>query len=338
MRAARPAVVQRRADAVGARGGARARLGGPGAVGGGHALQDVGHARHAAPAADRGARAVERRAGHLRQLPQARVVEGVRHRARRGGAPDRRGGRDAGRARADPRRAGRRRGRASGVGPPGREAARELGLAFLKPAAYRGRLQFAPNRGRNVCFTLPAAGRAMDPDEALQGGGAPVPGRARAGQPRRGGALVVDQPGKAGKLLDAIGAEPVEDVEGTELRALPEPEAAEARRRWCGCCPRSTSGWWAPPARSSSSCPAGVDRKQIYRPQGWLTPVLLVSGRVAGLWRHERKGKRIEVDHRAAGEAARLGPEGRRGRGREPGRLPGRRALAELGLEPGRGR
>ena len=39
----------------------------------------------------------------------------------------------------------------------------------------------------------------------------------------------------------------------------------------------------------------GVDRKQIYRDQGWLTPVMLVSGRVAGLWRHERKGKRIEV-------------------------------------------
>ena len=41
--------------------------------------------------------------------------------------------------------------------------------------------------------------------------------------------------------------------------------------------------------------PRGVERERIYRPQGWLTPVLLVSGRVGGLWRHERKGKRIEV-------------------------------------------
>ena len=41
--------------------------------------------------------------------------------------------------------------------------------------------------------------------------------------------------------------------------------------------------------------PADVGRERVYRPQGWLTPVLLVEGRVAGLWRHERRGKRIEV-------------------------------------------
>ena len=34
---------------------------------------------------------------------------------------------------------------------------------------------------------------------------------------------------------------------------------------------------------------------RVYRPQGWLSPVLLVDGRVAGVWRHEKKGRRLAV-------------------------------------------
>jgi hypothetical protein len=34
---------------------------------------------------------------------------------------------------------------------------------------------------------------------------------------------------------------------------------------------------------------------RVYRPQGWLSPVLLVDGRVAGTWRHERRGDRLAV-------------------------------------------
>ena len=39
----------------------------------------------------------------------------------------------------------------------------------------------------------------------------------------------------------------------------------------------------------------GNFRAQIYRPQGWISPVLLVNGRIEGTWRHESKGRRIEV-------------------------------------------
>lgn len=35
--------------------------------------------------------------------------------------------------------------------------------------------------------------------------------------------------------------------------------------------------------------------KRVYRPQGWLSPVVLVDGRVAGVWSHERKGPRLSV-------------------------------------------
>jgi hypothetical protein len=36
-------------------------------------------------------------------------------------------------------------------------------------------------------------------------------------------------------------------------------------------------------------------RGRVYRPQGWISPVLLVNGRMEGTWRHEIKGSRVEV-------------------------------------------
>jgi uncharacterized protein YcaQ len=34
---------------------------------------------------------------------------------------------------------------------------------------------------------------------------------------------------------------------------------------------------------------------KIFRPQGWFSPVVLVDGRAAGIWRRERRGDRLEV-------------------------------------------
>jgi len=35
--------------------------------------------------------------------------------------------------------------------------------------------------------------------------------------------------------------------------------------------------------------------KRVYRPQGWLSPVVLVDGRIAGIWSHERQGQNLSV-------------------------------------------
>lgn len=35
--------------------------------------------------------------------------------------------------------------------------------------------------------------------------------------------------------------------------------------------------------------------KRVYRPAAWLSPVVLVDGRAAGVWSHERKGKRLGI-------------------------------------------
>ena len=42
-----------------------------------------------------------------------------------------------------------------------------------------------------------------------------------------------------------------------------------------------------------------VDRahyKQVYKDQGWLAPVVLVDGRVAGTWSYERQPRTLRVD------------------------------------------
>lgn len=36
-------------------------------------------------------------------------------------------------------------------------------------------------------------------------------------------------------------------------------------------------------------------RAKVYRPQGWIAPVVLINGRVAGIWEHAREGDRLRV-------------------------------------------
>jgi hypothetical protein len=34
----------------------------------------------------------------------------------------------------------------------------------------------------------------------------------------------------------------------------------------------------------------------VYRPQGWLTPVVLIDGRIDGVWRFSRRGRRVAIE------------------------------------------
>lgn len=45
--------------------------------------------------------------------------------------------------------------------------------------------------------------------------------------------------------------------------------------------------------------------KQVYRKAGWISPVLLVDGRAAGVWSHVRRGRRLDVNIEPFG---RVGP------------------------------
>lgn len=39
-----------------------------------------------------------------------------------------------------------------------------------------------------------------------------------------------------------------------------------------------------------------LHRTRIYRLQGWVSPVLPVNGRIEGVWKHKRKGRRLLVE------------------------------------------
>jgi hypothetical protein len=175
--------------------------------------------------------------------------------------------------------------------------------AYLKPASFRGRLCFAPNDGQRVRFTQPAAwlGREpgeVDATEALR----EVTRRhlaafgpaAREGLARWWGV----QPARAGRMLKSLQDEIVEvDLEGTAGWMLRD-HAAEAQVAEPVELVRLLPGfdmWVIGAARDAAALLDPAEKKRVYRDQGWISPVLLVNGRMEGVWKHERKGKRLEV-------------------------------------------
>ena len=175
--------------------------------------------------------------------------------------------------------------------------------SMLKPAAFRGELCFAPSSGRNVRFTRPhtwlAPARPVDPQQAMDevtrrylGAYGPA---TREDLARWGGYSAA----RARKVLEALGDEVLlVDVEGTQSWMLQEDLEEVAG---------------TPPQKSARLLPAfdpyvigaprsqpsvlGADEKpRVFRPQGWVSPVVLLNGRIAGIWRHEKKGDSVRVN------------------------------------------
>ena len=175
---------------------------------------------------------------------------------------------------------------------------------YLKPASFRGRLCFAPNDGQKVRFTRPDTwlGRSVgtgDPEESLRevtrrhlGAFGPA---AREDLARWWYA----QPAKARRMLEALGEEAVEvDVDGTTgwmLREHAEEAAAEEPSKRVVRLLPGFDMWVIGAARDAAALLDPAEKKRVYRNQGWISPVLLVNGRMDGVWKHERKGKRLAV-------------------------------------------
>ena len=172
--------------------------------------------------------------------------------------------------------------------------------SLLKPAAYRGELCFAPGSGSTVRFTNPhtwvGEPQPRDPDESLREvvrRYVDVHGPATREDVARWWAT---SPAKAGKILQALGDAVHEvDVEGTPMwlpaDADPAGEPAATGVRLLPAFDQYVIAATRHVDRLTP-VPAGP---RIYRPQGWLTPVLTVDGRIDGLWRLERKGRRVLV-------------------------------------------
>jgi len=178
---------------------------------------------------------------------------------------------------------------------------------MLRPAAFTGRLCFAPSVGQRVRFTRPDTWLAAAQPSRLKIGSqvatADVTRRFLAAYGPAtyhdfarwwGGGGVSTARQWIPELADEVC--PV-DLDGTRAWML----AADARnvRK-------------LPPSRSvrllpgfdqyvvAASCHAerllpGDLRRRVYRPQGWISPVLLVNGFMKGTWRHEIKGSKVIV-------------------------------------------
>jgi hypothetical protein len=63
------------------------------------------------------------------------------------------------------------------------------------------------------------------------------------------------------------------------------------------------------------------DRPRVYRPQGWIAPVVLVDGRAVAVWEYTREGNRLRVKVAKFGSISRLVAAGIREEARDLGRF-----------------
>jgi hypothetical protein len=165
--------------------------------------------------------------------------------------------------------------------------------SLWKPSAWRGDLCFGPNQGRNVTFVRPSAWlgawESRDPHEALReiarrylrayGPATPVDFARWWG----GGAGI----GAARKLFRALAdeLEPVE-VEGWPahaLRATLEPMLACNTAGVVRLLPLFDA-YTLGLGRDLEPLLPGAHKSRVFRPQGWISAVVLVDGQMAGVW------------------------------------------------------
>ena len=174
---------------------------------------------------------------------------------------------------------------------------------YLKPASFQGRLCFGPNEGQRVRFTSPASW--------VKGELTVAPGDAALREVTRrylgafGPATREDlarwwgvQPAQGGRMLAALEDELVAvDVEGTAgwMLARHAHEAAAARPVQLARLLPGFDMWVIGASRDAAALLDPAKKKRVYRDQGWISPVLLVNGRMEGVWRHERRGRRLEI-------------------------------------------
>src|ERR671921_811588 len=176
--------------------------------------------------------------------------------------------------------------------------------ALLKPSAFRGDLLFAPSVGRNVRFARPDQWLSgWEPAETEVAVREVVRRYLAAYGPATREKFArwfgMTSPAQSGKLIEGLDEEvaPV-GVEGPNAWMLAEhiPEAEKAEPSGVVRLLTAFDHYVvAAPRDREAVLPEGL-KSRVYRPQGWLSPVLLVDGRMEGLWRHERKGDRLVVE------------------------------------------
>ena len=108
----------------------------------------------------------------------------------------------------------------------------------------------------------------------------------------------IPSPARGGRLLERLGSEVARvEVEGTAAYALAAdlPGLAEAGGSRAVRLLPAFDQYVVTATRQAEHLMPGPFKARVYRPQGWLSPVLLVGGRMDGTWRQEAKGRRLLV-------------------------------------------
>lgn len=187
------------------------------------------------------------------------------------------------------------------AGPDIREAVLFSWGGVLKQSARLGDLCFGPPQGRNVTFVRPdlwlQRTLRTDPDEA----GRDLVRRFLAAY---GPASAVDfgrwieDPAKAKALLRASADElAAVEVEGRPAWALTSDlEILTGSQSPRGVRLLPAFDQYVTGPRPREAIVPSDHMSRVYRQQGWVSPVVLVDGRAAGIWSHECRGGAIRVE------------------------------------------
>ena len=164
---------------------------------------------------------------------------------------------------------------------------------LLKPAAYRGMLCFAEGEGARVRFTHPGPVKKLEPAEALAALARRYLGA--YGPARRDDFALwwLDlSRAEAQRLIESLGVTPV-DLDGARAYLLSGTRRPRAAARSVRLLPAFDPYVIGAP-RSGGLFPI-AHKARIFRPQGWISPTLLVDGHIEGVWRHEQRSGRLDV-------------------------------------------
>lgn len=111
---------------------------------------------------------------------------------------------------------------------------------------------------------------------------------------------------QAGRELEALGDDAVEvEVDGAGAHWMLADDVAGAAGARPGGSVALLPGFDQYVVAAPRGCDAVLapeHRARVYRPQGWLSPVLLVDGRIEGVWSHEHKRGRLSVEIESFGD------------------------------------
>jgi len=184
------------------------------------------------------------------------------------------------------------------------EKVRDNWGALLKPASFRGQLCFAPSQGQNVRFTRPEGWLSVAPADPVEPRAA-MEEIARRFLAAYGPTTREDfarwwamSPAEAQKLFQSLGEDLVSAQVGGTAAWMPTAHVAEVTHATPPGSVRllpAFDPYVIGATRHADKLLPGPFADRIYRPQGWISPVLLVDGRMDGIWGYEKKRGSVAV-------------------------------------------